>query len=296
MAGLLSDVLPFLYSQGDRAKRHVRNLLSDPIGSLEQTAGGVQDSHRAQLGLLAQAFPDQQRPFKVVDEAALAQATQNMMAGPLGFAPAGMVKSAQASVLPSQAEKMAAVGYEGGWFRGGPKIDNGKMSGPWYTKHQDEAADYARRFGGSSEVREYAIPAKNMLNANMSYSSRLAYDLADKVKNEKAAKLLRSYMPNERVNGVEIWQGLKNNIGEDDAINALRSLGFGGVKGINSPDYARLFPGTVARDAKMAAFDPAKIKAGVDDIYGRATPEMMAAIAAAGGLGLAGLRYSRGDE
>ena len=90
MAGLLSDVLPFLYSQGDRAKRHVRNLLSDPLGSLEQTAGGIQDAHRAQFGLLAQAFPDQRRPFKVGDDVALAQATQNMMNGPLGFAPAGI--------------------------------------------------------------------------------------------------------------------------------------------------------------------------------------------------------------
>lgn len=90
MAGLLSDVLPYLYQQGDRAKRHVRSLLSDPLGSLEQTAGGIQDAHRAQLGLLARAFPDEKQPFKVADQAALGQATQNMLTGPLGFAPAGI--------------------------------------------------------------------------------------------------------------------------------------------------------------------------------------------------------------
>jgi hypothetical protein len=90
MAGLLADVLPFLYSQGDRAKRYVGGLLGDPIGSAEQTAGGLMDAHRAQQGLLAQAFADKRRPMRVTNDAALGQAAQNMLAGPLGFAPAGI--------------------------------------------------------------------------------------------------------------------------------------------------------------------------------------------------------------
>jgi hypothetical protein len=90
MAGLLSDVLPFLYSQGDRAKRYVGGLLSDPMGSLEQTGGGLLDAHRAQQGLLAQAFSNQARPFQVTDKQAMGQAAQNMLAGPLGMAPAGI--------------------------------------------------------------------------------------------------------------------------------------------------------------------------------------------------------------
>jgi hypothetical protein len=91
MAGLLSDVLPFLYSQGDRAKRHLAGLLADPLGSIEQTAGGIVDAGRAQQGLLAQAFANPQRPFQVTNEPALAQASQNALTGPLGFAPAGIV-------------------------------------------------------------------------------------------------------------------------------------------------------------------------------------------------------------
>jgi hypothetical protein len=90
MAGLLSDVLPFLYSQGDRAKRYVGGLLSDPLGSLEQTGGGLLDAHRAQQGLLAQAFSNQARPFQVTDRQAMGQAAQNMLNGPLGVAPAGI--------------------------------------------------------------------------------------------------------------------------------------------------------------------------------------------------------------
>jgi hypothetical protein len=90
MAGLLSDVLPFIYSQGDRAKRHLSGLIADPLGSIQQTAGGIVDAGRAQQGLLAQAFGNPQRPFQVTNEPALAQASQNALQGPLGFAPAGI--------------------------------------------------------------------------------------------------------------------------------------------------------------------------------------------------------------
>jgi hypothetical protein len=48
------------------------------------------DAHRAQQGLLAQAFSNQARPFQVTDRQAMGQAAQNMLAGPLGFAPAGI--------------------------------------------------------------------------------------------------------------------------------------------------------------------------------------------------------------
>lgn len=90
MAGLLDGVLPYLYSQGDRMKRHIGGLLADPMGTLEQTAGGIQDSHRAQQGLLSQAFADKARPFKPTDKNAMQQAAMNMLTGPLGFAPAGI--------------------------------------------------------------------------------------------------------------------------------------------------------------------------------------------------------------
>ncbi len=90
MAGLLGDVLPFIYGQSNRLKRHLGGLLSDPMGSLEQTAGGLLDSHRTQQGLLSQAMPDPKNPFKVQDKAAMQQAAMNMLTGPLGFAPVGM--------------------------------------------------------------------------------------------------------------------------------------------------------------------------------------------------------------
>jgi hypothetical protein len=90
MAGLLEGVLPYLYSRGDWAKRQLGGLLSDPLGTAQQTAGGLLDSHREQQGLLAQAFANQARPFQVTDKNALGQVAERMLAGPLGFAPAGI--------------------------------------------------------------------------------------------------------------------------------------------------------------------------------------------------------------
>jgi len=90
MAGLLDGVLPWVYSQSDRLKRGVSGLLSDPVGTLEQTAGGLLDSHRAQQGLLSKAFADPKRPMRVTDQDAMMQAAMNMLNGPLGFAPAGI--------------------------------------------------------------------------------------------------------------------------------------------------------------------------------------------------------------
>jgi hypothetical protein len=86
MPGLLGDVLPWAFSQGDRAKRYVNGLLSDPIGTFQQTAGQIVDNGREMSGLLDRAW---------TDPAAQKQATQMAMAGLLGFAPVGMtVKSA----------------------------------------------------------------------------------------------------------------------------------------------------------------------------------------------------------
>jgi hypothetical protein len=90
MSGLLSDVLPFLYSQGDRAKRYMNGLLADPVGTMQQTAGGIVDAGNAQQGLLGQAFGDPQRPFLPTDTSALGQAADNTFQGVMGFAPAGI--------------------------------------------------------------------------------------------------------------------------------------------------------------------------------------------------------------
>jgi hypothetical protein len=90
MAGLLGDVLPYIYSRGNALRRGLLDTIQNPVASFEQTAGLLQDKHREQQNLLAQAFSEPRDPFKVTDQRALNQASTNMLMGPLGFAPAGI--------------------------------------------------------------------------------------------------------------------------------------------------------------------------------------------------------------
>jgi hypothetical protein len=91
MAGLLGDVLPWAFSRGNALKRHVGGLLSDPIGSMQQTAGLLQDKHRENQQLNALAFADPSQPFKPTNQNALAALIDRTMNGPMGFAPVGMI-------------------------------------------------------------------------------------------------------------------------------------------------------------------------------------------------------------
>jgi GNAT superfamily N-acetyltransferase len=90
MAGL-GDVLPYIYSRGNALRRVLLDTVQNPVASMEQTAGLLQDKHREQTNLLAQAFSEPRDPFRVTDQRAMDKATQNMLTGVLGFAPAGMI-------------------------------------------------------------------------------------------------------------------------------------------------------------------------------------------------------------
>lgn len=156
------------------------------------------------------------------------------------------------------AERMAAMGMERGWYRGGPAPVNGAPTGPWYTSIQDEAADYAKRSAG--EVREYALPASGNLKFQGGYPNRLANDLAnllDADGNKKAAEALRSYYADgSPISGMEAYKFLQRNVGDGAPEAYLSRLRFNGVDGVNSPNYRLMLPNGAIRDAERAAFDP----------------------------------------
>ena len=285
MAGLLSDVLPFLYSQGDRAKRHVHNLLSDPIGSLEQTAGGVQDAHRAQLGLLAQAFPDEKQPFKVGDQAALAQATQNMMNGPLGFAPAGMVKAASGAVgEAARLGRMREQGYEDGWYRGGREI----ADGPFYTPDREAAEGFAKRWGDKGSVREYAINPGRPFDLGKTYSPSDLMKLRDVLKDQYGSKYADDLLsiPTDfrggRAPGAHIYQAVEQLTG-GNARDALKAAGFDTLNA--GQELVVLNAAGTVRDKALAGFDPKR----------RLSADPLASVGL-GGVGLGLLGYSADDK
>lgn len=205
-------------------------------------------------------------------------------------APTALAGLAAATKPATAAERARSVGYEGGWYRGGPQPVDNRMTGPWYTRNQDEAADYARRFGAGADVREYAIPSGGMLKMDRSYDPRLAADLASKAEEtlgpggSKLAQLIRaSYKEGERPSGMELWRAASKTVGDDAAASLFGSLGFRSAIGINSPDYVRMFPGGTVRDAKKAAFDPTKLH--LDNI-----------MAGVGGLGLLGAALRSPDD
>lgn len=91
MSGLLSGVLPAVFSQADRAKRFLGGLLSDPVGRVEQSMGQAQ-ADLSKMGLLSeQAFSDPRNPMKMQDNAASRQLVDTYLNSVMNFAPAGIV-------------------------------------------------------------------------------------------------------------------------------------------------------------------------------------------------------------
>lgn len=216
-----------------------------------------------------------------------APAAQGMKAGQRGGVPL-------ASDEAARLQRMQEMGLERGWYRGGPEIKDGKRSGPWYTRDADEARGYMPAKSG--EVREYAIPSGQYLNAERGYNSQLAHDVAKVLDDPyygKAgaglAKELRSFEKGEGITGGQLWQALEARFGNDGAAEVIGKLGhFKGAKGMTRADEAYVFKAAPVRDAQRAKFDPSSV--GKDDIYGRITLPELAAVAGTSLLGAHWLR------
>lgn len=161
------------------------------------------------------------------------------------------------------AQRAAAMGYQGGFFRGGEAPVGGLPTGPWYTTIKDEAADYAARAPEAvRDVREYALPARDVLAFNRSYPQAMATDLAAIIEKDghakAAAELRKYYQPGDRISGMEAYKFLQRFIGEQAPEHYLQRLGFKQVDGVNSPNYRQVLDQTQVRDATRAAFDPAR--------------------------------------
>lgn len=279
-----------------------RGLLADNPGSAGDTAGSL-------LSMVAPAVAGVKAPQIA---SAMSRGGANLAAPRTMHPQAGMMdlnslddlmrgpgrsEVVSPGSLPNDAARRAA-GFERGWYRGGETPNAaGNKTGPWYSRVAEEAEDYAKRFNGKADMREYAIPEKGRLRFDKSYDRRLASDVAAQVEGmgepgKKLAVELRSYNDGERPSGMEIWRGLSKFIGDDGAMEVLGKLGFRAVEGINSPNYIRVFPSTPVRDAARAKFDPARMNE--DNIFGRADP--MALAVTAGLLGAGAAYRSRAGE
>jgi hypothetical protein len=85
MAGLLDDVLG--YMEDPRRKQQMQGL----GGSIRAGLLNITEKDKKFKDLQGKAFADPKNPANVTDKAALAELTDMMMAGPMGFAQAGML-------------------------------------------------------------------------------------------------------------------------------------------------------------------------------------------------------------
>lgn len=268
-----------------------RQGLTRPVQQSGASLAGETAGLLAPLMAAAKA-PQVARALLQMGENAAAPRVFGMAASQRGGVPIGHMTDAQREAA------MRAAGYDRGWYRGGPKITDGKKSGDWYTyQAPEEAADYARRFGANGEVREYAVPIKETMQFDRGYPSRMAHDIAARVEGlgEKGAKLaseLRSYDPGEYISGAEAWRSLSKWLGDDVAANTLSDIGWRAVQGINSPTYLRVLPRGTVRDAEKAMFDPARIR--IDDIFGAADPALLSALGVGAGGLMAAMRTRGG--
>lgn len=90
MSGLLSGVLPAIYSASDKAKRLAKSLLDDPAAFYQQQAAQLAENIQANRAIDKQAFGDPNNPLKVTNYDALKQSIGGYMGGLMGLAPVGM--------------------------------------------------------------------------------------------------------------------------------------------------------------------------------------------------------------
>jgi len=87
----MTSPLGTIYSRADALKRQLYDMLTNPRDAAAMLGGRIVESGQQAQALQEQTFADPNRPFRVTDPQAMARLTDMLMAGPMGFAPAGMV-------------------------------------------------------------------------------------------------------------------------------------------------------------------------------------------------------------
>ena len=100
MAGLLDDILG--YMEDPRRTQQMQML----GGSVRSGLLNIEEKDKKFKDLQSKAFADPKNPANVTDKAALAELTDMVMAGPMGFAQAGMTKATKPKITKKNATVM----------------------------------------------------------------------------------------------------------------------------------------------------------------------------------------------
>jgi len=86
----MASPLGTIYSRADSLKRQLYDMITNPRDAAAMLGGRIVESGQQAEALQQQTFGDPQNPFRVTDPQAMARLTDMLMAGPMGFAPAGI--------------------------------------------------------------------------------------------------------------------------------------------------------------------------------------------------------------
>jgi hypothetical protein len=85
----MASPLGTAFSRVDALKRQLYDMITNPRDAAAMLGGKIVESGQQAQALQEQTFGDPNRPFRVTDPQAMARLTDMLMAGPMGFAPAG---------------------------------------------------------------------------------------------------------------------------------------------------------------------------------------------------------------
>lgn len=143
----MAEALAPVFSRIDALKRQLYDMITNPRDYGSMLGGRVMESAAQREAVQQQAFANPQNPLQVTNPQALNQLTNMIMAGEMGFAPAGITKPAmpfmqatatktsdfispelnlqmareaaeRMGLSPDREVRMRQLGYDTGWYHG----------------------------------------------------------------------------------------------------------------------------------------------------------------------------------
>lgn len=132
----MASPLGTIYSRADALKRQLYDMLTNPRDAAAMLGGRIVESGQQAQALQEQTFADPNRPFRVTDPQAMARLTDMLMAGPMGFAPAGITAYHGSPIGPLKQFDLEKVGTGAGTTNFG--------YGTYFAEHPTIAGAYRK--------------------------------------------------------------------------------------------------------------------------------------------------------
>jgi hypothetical protein len=217
-------------------------MLTNPRDAAAMLGGRIVESGQQAQALQEQTFADPNRPFRVTDPRAMARLTDMLMAGPMGFAPAGMIKPEIAARVLPQTKIVDDSGKPLVVYHGTQKAPEGieefgaktgyagqKSAGlNWFSTSPAEASGYANWIEGMGNPTVYPVYLDIKKPASLSDYNNVVQKLNKKIEqNRKKGK------PEQFVDSTTPEIGLY----DPRVVEELKKEGFDGVRWSNAELY-----------------------------------------------------------